>query len=79
MFYEKRGENPKKYFRVLSCVIYTIIENYVCIDYLACQSKTISEITVVSERGEKHSNRILGIGIPDLLMDLLLCHGFQGT
>ena len=25
---------------------------------------------------EKKINRILGIGIPDLLMNLLLCHGF---
>ena len=36
MFHETRGENPKKYFRVLSCVIYTIIDNFVCTDYLAC-------------------------------------------
>ena len=35
MFYETRAD--KKYYRVLSCVIYTIIKNYVCIDYLACQ------------------------------------------
>ena len=32
MFYEKRHKNATKYFRVLSCVIYTIIDNYVCID-----------------------------------------------
>ena len=37
MFYETRAENPKKYFRVLSCVMYTIIKNYVFIDNLACQ------------------------------------------
>ena len=37
MFYEKRADNPKKAYRVLNCVIYTIIKNYVCIDYLACQ------------------------------------------
>ena len=37
MFHETRGGNSKKYFSVLSCVIYTIIKNYVCIDYLACQ------------------------------------------
>ena len=36
MFHETRGEKPKNNFRVLSCVIYTIIKNYVCIDYLAC-------------------------------------------
>ena len=36
MFYETR-QNPKKVFKVLSCVIYTIISNYVFIDYLACE------------------------------------------
>ena len=37
ILYETRGENPKKDYRVLSCVIYTIIKKYVCINYLACQ------------------------------------------
>ena len=37
MFYYKRASNPNKSFRVLGCVIYTMIKNYVCIDYLACQ------------------------------------------
>ena len=37
IFCETRADNPKKYFRVLSCVIYTIIKSYVCIDYLSCQ------------------------------------------
>ena len=37
IFYETRADNPKKYFIVLVCVIYTIIKNYVYIDYLACQ------------------------------------------
>ena len=36
MLYETR-KNPRKDFKVLSCVIYTIIRNYVCIDYLACE------------------------------------------
>ena len=35
MFYETRAENIS--YRVLSCIIYTIIKNCVCIDYLACQ------------------------------------------
>ena len=35
ILYETRSENI--YFRVLSSVIYTVIENYVYIDYLACQ------------------------------------------
>ena len=36
MFCETRGDNPRKYFRVFSCVIYTIIKNYFWVDYLAC-------------------------------------------
>ena len=39
MFYETRAENPKKAFRVLSYVIYTIIKYYVYIYYLDCQLK----------------------------------------
>ena len=26
MLYEKKGDNPKKYFRLLSCVVYSIIK-----------------------------------------------------
>ena len=40
MFYEAR-KKPKKIFKVLSCVIYKIISNYVCIDYLGYYLKTI--------------------------------------
>ena len=36
IFYETR-QNTKKAFNVLSCVIYTIISNCVCIDYLYCE------------------------------------------
>ena len=35
MFYETREERIA--YRVMNYVIYTIIKNYVCIDYLACQ------------------------------------------
>ena len=31
---------------MLSCVIYTIISNYVCINYLDCEPKTLSELPV---------------------------------
>ena len=67
-------------YRLLSCVIYTIIKNYVCIDYLSCQWKQISTLPVCSGGGSIHeSNRfdkILGIGISILLMNLMSCHGF---
>ena len=39
MYYENKVTKPKKVYRVLSCVLYYLIDNYVCIDYLSCQSK----------------------------------------
>ena len=46
MFYETRNKNVTKYFRVLICVIYTIIENYLYIYYIACQSTKSSDICI---------------------------------
>ena len=37
MIYENSGKYIIKLYRVLSCVVHTLIENYVCIDYLLCQ------------------------------------------
>ena len=37
IFYNTR-KNTKNFLKVLSCVIYKIIRNYFCIDYLACES-----------------------------------------
>ena len=34
MFYGNNGIKPKKLYRSLSCVIFLIINNYVCIDYI---------------------------------------------
>ena len=80
MFYERRGYNPRKDFKVLSCVVCIIIKTYFCIDYLACLSKQLSEVTVGSRGGYKYGDksfdRILGIGIPDLLINLMSYHGF---
>ena len=37
MIDENNGGNAKTVYRVLSCVVYYLINNYVCIDYLLCQ------------------------------------------
>ena len=46
-------------------------------------NKKLSEITVGyiggSKHGDKRFDRILGIGIPDLLMNLMSCHAFRRT
>ena len=34
-----------KKYKVLSCVVYSLIENYILIDYLSCQSKTLSSVS----------------------------------
>ena len=44
IIYENNGEIPKKLYRVLSCVVYNITENYVCIDYMSCQSEILRDI-----------------------------------
>ena len=63
-----------------SCVVYKIISNDVCTDYLGYESKQLSELSLGSGGRFKHVNKIydkiLGIGISDLLMNLMSCHGF---
>ena len=45
MICENNGGNGKKMYRVLSCVVYSLIDNYVFIEYLSCQSKTLRYIS----------------------------------
>ena len=44
MIYETRHKNATKYLRVLSCVIYTIIDKYICIYYIVCKYKKLNVI-----------------------------------
>ena len=73
-------KNAKKMFRLLSCVIYTIISNYVCIEYLGYEKSKLSYFCpgvggLYKHRGRKYDN-VLGFGIPDLLLNLLSCQVF---
>ena len=77
MIYENNGEILKKLHRVLSCVVYTLIDNYVFIDYLSCQSKTLSDISSNTEFKDTSFNVLPGIGIPERLLNLVSCHGFM--
>ena len=74
-------ENPRKTFRVLSCVIYTIIDRYVCIEYLCFETKKINELNLGWSLKTKHENRdydnLFGIGILDIFMNMLSCQGFK--
>ena len=67
-------------FRVLSCVIYKIISNYVCIDYLGYEKSKLSYLRLDVSGSYKHLDKkydnILGFKIPYLLLNLLSCQGF---
>ena len=67
-------------FKVLSCVIYTIIDRCVCIDYLGTEKNKISELRLGCTLQSKHDgmdyDKLFGIGVPDILLKMLSCHGF---
>ena len=44
-------------FIVLSCVIYRIIKNYVCIDYLGSDRKKLSYLRIGPGGSYKHINK----------------------
>ena len=67
----------KKLQRVLSCVVYTLIDNYVSIAYISCQSKTLSEISINPTFKDTSFNILLCIGILELLLNLVYCHRFM--
>ena len=80
MFFDHIKKYAKKMFRVLSCVIYTVIRNYVCIDYLGYEKKLI-DLRLGVAGSYKHINKrcdnVLGFEIPDILLNLLSCDGFS--
>ena len=80
MFYENREKKCKEMFRVFSCVIYTIIRKYVCIDYLGSEKSKLSYLSLGVYGKYKHLDKnyenVLGFGIPDILFNLLSCQVF---
>ena len=61
MFHETIHTKARKYFIVLICVIYTIIDYSICIKYLACQSKQLSKICVDGKYLVKYFNEFMVI------------------
>ena len=64
-------------YRVLSCVVYNFIDNYFCIDYISCQPETLRSISSKPTFEQTNFNILLGIGIPELLPNIVYCHGFM--
>ena len=69
--------NEEKFYRVLSCVVFNLIDNYVCIDNLSCQSKTLISISCYPTFEQTSFNILLCIVIPELLLKLVSCNGFM--
>ena len=46
IFYESGKKIIRKLFRVLSCVIYTIVGKYFCIDYLGSEKSKLSDLKI---------------------------------
>ena len=73
IIYENR-KNMK--FEVLSSIVYFIMDNFVCVDYL-CFSETKIHVTCKGQEFENRTyNDVSGIGINELLMNIISCHGF---
>ena len=68
-------------FRVLSCVIYTIIGKYICIHYLGSDKSKLSYLHIGIIGKYKHYytyyDNVLGIGIPNLFLIFCLVAAFQ--
>ena len=58
---------------MLFILSYTIM---VVFQFMLCQVKMLSAISWNPEFKDKKFNIILGIGIPELLLNLVSCHGF---
>ena len=76
VFNENIKTNPMKVFRVLSFVVYSFIDNFVWIGYISCQSKILSVSYSDKISMDRSYIKLLCIIIPEVLMNLISCHGF---
>ena len=70
----KTMEKYQKLYRVLNFVVYTFMDNYICIDYLLCQSKNLFFISCNPTFEDIIFNILLGIDIAVLLLNIVSCH-----
>ena len=70
MFYEHNNT----FFRVFLSVAYTIIDHFICIHYLCIFQDKLSK---QNSNFEKKFNDLSRMGIPDILMSIMSCHGFS--
>ena len=77
MIYQTVEKDIRKVYRVLSCVVYNLIDKRVYIDYMSCKSKILCYISKNPTCKETSLNLLLDIGFSELLLVLVSCHGFM--
>ena len=61
-------------YRVIGTVIYTIIDNYICLDYMGMlQYKWSKHDIFFKDQVQWFS----GLGIPEIFINIMPCHGFS--
>ena len=66
-------------FKVLSSIVYCIMDNYICFDYLCCPVTKLHVTNKEQEFENRTYNAVSGIVIPELLMNIISCHGFMSN
>ena len=69
MFYDKRKQFT---YKVIGSVIYTIIHEYIFVDYLGLLQEKLSK----NDDNFKNTkfNYLYGLGIPDIMMNIMSCN-----
>ena len=61
-------------YNVIGVVMYTIIDDYICLDYLDLLQEKLKNHGNNFEK--TNSKNLYGLGISEILKKFMLCHGF---
>ena len=71
MFYHNR---MTVVYKVIVSVIYSYVDTFICIDYMGILQHKLS---TSDKKFKNNFNDFSGLGIPEILMNIMSCHGFQ--
>ena len=61
-------------YKVIGDFIYTIIDDYICLEYIGLIEDKLFKHDMNCEKTE--FKKFSGLGIHDILMNIMSCHGF---
>ena len=62
-------------YKLIGCFIYQFIVNFICLDYLGILQRKLS--SEENKFWKTKFNDLSGLGIPEILMNIMPCHGFS--